>query len=125
MNDKTVLLAEDNAFVREDLVEALCHRGYLVVQTSDGQEALDVLKAGKVHVDLVVTDLEMPRVNGVVLIQTLALDLDLSKVPIILCSGHMEVAQIGARLGVRTHNKADRLAVFMDLVTEVVGPGRA
>lgn len=58
----TVLLVEDEAPLRELLSEALRQDGHAVVMTGDGQEGL---RAAAAHtVDVVITDLMMPRMNG-------------------------------------------------------------
>ncbi|WDZ96709.1 response regulator [Herbaspirillum sp. WKF16] len=58
----TVLVVEDNPDVREMLSQALQLHGYKVLETSNGAEALDALKTGRIHV--VLTDMRMPVMNG-------------------------------------------------------------
>jgi CheY-like chemotaxis protein len=58
----TVLIVDDEALVRYTLEAALRPSGYRVSQAGDGGEALDVLTSDPV--DLVVTDLAMPRREG-------------------------------------------------------------
>ena len=58
----TLLLVEDEAPLRELLVEALRQDGHAVVAASDGHEGL---RAAAAHgIDLVITDLMMPKMNG-------------------------------------------------------------
>jgi PleD family two-component response regulator len=58
-----ILLAEDNAALRNVIVQILEMLGYTnVVEVVDGQAALDQL--AKREFDLVLLDIEMPRVNG-------------------------------------------------------------
>ena len=56
---ETVLVVEDDAAVRESVVETVRSLGYRVVQAADAQSALDLLEAG-MRVDLVFTDVVMP-----------------------------------------------------------------
>lgn len=64
----TVLIAEDAPEVRKLLAHWLESRGHTVVQARDGQEACGRLK----DVAFVVTDYEMPRLNGVQLAQVVS-----------------------------------------------------
>ncbi len=60
-----VLVVEDDAEVRRVLVEVLGGLGYRVSAAGDGAEALSLLSAPGAEVDLVVTDVVMPRMGGV------------------------------------------------------------
>ena len=59
---KTVLLVEDDDALRSILAEALQHEGHAVIEASNGLAALSTLAA--TPVDLVMTDLMMPKMNG-------------------------------------------------------------
>ena len=59
----TILVVDDEPLVRYTLEAALRQNGYQVLQAGDGDEALDVLAAARV--DLVLTDLVMPRREGI------------------------------------------------------------
>ena len=61
---KRVLVAEDEALIRMDIVETLRDSGYEVVgEAGDGQEALDLAK--ELNPDLVVMDIKMPIMDGI------------------------------------------------------------
>ncbi len=64
----TVLVADDESMMRNLLQKILVRDGYKVLTVGDGLEALDVLK--KEHVDLVISDLKMPRMDGFELLKT-------------------------------------------------------
>lgn len=66
---KTVLSVDDSASVRQMVKLTLGGAGYNVVQAGDGAEGL--AKAQEAPVDLVVTDLNMPVMNGLDLIRAL------------------------------------------------------
>ena len=66
---KTILTVDDSASVRQMVKLTLSGAGYGVVQAADGQEGLEL--ARKTAADLVVTDLNMPRMNGLQLIREL------------------------------------------------------
>ena len=66
-----VLLVEDEDAVRRFAVTALKSKGYEVLQASDGVEALEVMKACDYKVDIVVSDVIMPEMDGPTLMKEL------------------------------------------------------
>jgi two-component system response regulator AtoC len=64
---KQILLAEDEVNLRRVLGAQLARDGYDVKTAVDGQEAIEHLAAG--HVDIVISDLRMPRVDGLTLLK--------------------------------------------------------
>ncbi len=67
----SVLVVEDDRALRTLMVRTLSAKGYRTLEASDGIEALEVL-ASDPEIELVVTDIVMPRMNGVELAQQLA-----------------------------------------------------
>ena len=57
-----ILLVEDEAITRNAFADALRREGQQVVEAADGLQALSLLN--RYHIDLVITDLVMPRLNG-------------------------------------------------------------
>ena len=66
---KTILLVDDSVSMREMVSFTLIGAGFSVTQCSDGVEALDF--AQKNTVDLVITDINMPNMDGLTLIAEL------------------------------------------------------
>jgi CheY-like chemotaxis protein len=66
----TVLVVEDDPSLRSLMVRTLSAKGYRTLEASDGIEALEQL-AAEPDIELVVTDIVMPRMNGVELAQQL------------------------------------------------------
>ncbi|MBQ3533960.1 MAG: response regulator transcription factor [Clostridia bacterium] len=64
-----ILIAEDDAALRQMFCRVLSRSGFDPIPVADGQEALEVLE--KEFVDLIVSDIMMPRVDGYELVQTL------------------------------------------------------
>jgi AmiR/NasT family two-component response regulator len=61
---RRVLVAEDDALIRLDLVEMLSEEGYTVVgQAGDGEQAVEL--AGQVRPDMVIMDVKMPKMDGI------------------------------------------------------------
>ena len=61
---ETILLVEDNPQVLEFAFKTIKHYNYNVISASDGAEALKRIKEIKNSVDLLITDLVMPNING-------------------------------------------------------------
>jgi chemosensory pili system protein ChpA (sensor histidine kinase/response regulator) len=100
--ERRVLLVDDSVSVRRFVRQMLERAGLEVVTAADGEEALERLR--DIRVDAVVTDLEMPKVNGYELIRDLRRRPATRTVPIVVLTTragdkHLDVAR---RLGV-TH----------------------
>ncbi len=66
MKTKTVLVVDDSAALRHIASQVLCEAGYQVLLAEDGMAALQQLDGRKV--DLVITDIYMPNLDGLTLI---------------------------------------------------------
>jgi CheY-like chemotaxis protein len=62
--NETILVVEDEDSVRSYLVESLQDLNYKVREAADGSAALALFKTGRFHVDLLLTDIIMPGLNG-------------------------------------------------------------
>lgn len=62
--DKTILIADDSESIRQLLSATLESSGYKVLVGVDGEDALSLLNNGTT-VDLVITDLNMPKIDGI------------------------------------------------------------
>jgi DNA-binding NtrC family response regulator len=93
----TVLLVEDDAATREVTRRVLSQAGYTVLEAGDGMEALETLRSSVARIDIVLTDLMMPRMSGAELSDHLAsMRPDL---PVLLMSGYADVEMTnGSRL---------------------------
>lgn len=80
-----ILLAEDDVALRETLAAALAHRGYEVRTAGDGAQALAL--AQQQLPTVVVADLEMPVMNGRVMLQQLRATPLGADVPVLVLSG--------------------------------------
>ncbi len=94
-----VLIVDDSRFVREFVSQILRHAGYEVEQAEDGGQALRRLDAETF--DVIVTDLNMPALDGFAVLETIKLR-DLSSEVVILTGSHakdMNAAVRALRLG--------------------------
>ena len=80
-----ILLVEDEERYREHIALVLTKAGYEVLQAADGLEALSTLEKSKI--DLVVSDILMPNLNGYALVARLRAKWP--KMPVILTTGYL------------------------------------
>ena len=76
-----MLVVDDSLTVRELERKLLGNRGYEVEVAVDGMDGWNAVRAG--HFDLVVTDVDMPRMDGIELVSLINQDADLKSVPVI------------------------------------------
>jgi chemosensory pili system protein ChpA (sensor histidine kinase/response regulator) len=96
-----VMLVDDSVSIRKFVGQMLEKAGFRVITAVDGQDALQQLV--DVRVDAIVTDLEMPRVNGYALIEDLRRRSSTREVPVIVLTTRAGEKHVGLaqRLGVR------------------------
>ena len=66
-NSATILLVDDDEALRRLVWRILTQQGFRIIEASDGAEALQVASAYAEPIDLLLTDVIMPKVNGLVL----------------------------------------------------------
>jgi two-component system chemotaxis sensor kinase CheA len=109
---QSVLLVDDSAFFRNMLAPVLKAAGYRVRVAPNAQEGLAALRSGQAF-DVVLTDIEMPDMNGFEFAETIRADAHLSAMPIIALSSMVSPAAI----------ERGRLAGFHDYVAKFDRPG--
>ena len=107
-SDATILIAEDSALLSKLITECLKKSGYtnLIVE-ENGQEAWDVIKAMQAkgditkHLDCIITDIEMPLMDGHRLTKLVKSDSELRDIPVIIFSSlvNEEMRKKGEQLG--------------------------
>ncbi|WAS05733.1 response regulator [Gloeomargaritales cyanobacterium VI4D9] len=108
-----ILVAEDSVATRQLLERLLQRSGYQVHSSRDGQEAWEWLSQESRHVKLVISDIEMPRLNGFGLLQRIRTHDHHYAVPVIMLT---------SRTGDRHRQKALSLGASHYLVKPIV-PG--
>ena len=112
MSSQSVLLVDDSAFFRNMLAPVLKAAGYKVRVAPNAQEGLTALRSGQTF-DVVLTDIEMPDMNGFEFAEVIRADQHLNKMPIIALSSVVSPAAI----------ERGRLAGFHDYVAKFDRPG--
>ncbi|MBF0479442.1 MAG: chemotaxis protein CheV [Candidatus Omnitrophica bacterium] len=131
---KTILVAEDSKFLRAVMVEALSKLGYKVIATSDGEEAWQEFEthnannaAGGVPIDLLVSDIEMPRMDGLHLVRKIKVSNGFRKVPCIVFSSmiNTDLSQRCAAIGVDVTITKPEISKLVEAVEGHFNQGRA
>ena len=107
-----ILVVDDDAYVREALREHLEHAGFLVLEAADGKVASDLLD--REPVDLVLLDLELPRVSGLELLAHMVDDH--AEVAVLIVSGKGSVARAVDTMKLGAFD-------FLEKPVEPAGPG--
>ena len=89
-----ILFAEDNEIFRKSLSFYLEGQGFTVHQFDNGEEAIEFLRM--ITVDLIITDLNMPSIGGMEMINLVRNDFNLQIPIIVLTSSGMEETELDA-----------------------------
>lgn len=92
----TVLLAEDSAFFRRQVQNYLEQAGYHVLAAEDGLAAWKMLKKHRKDIRLVITDIEMPNMNGLEFTEKIRSDAKYSQLPVIALTSLADEEEIAA-----------------------------
>ncbi len=79
----TILIAEDSNFFRNQVKSYMTESGYKVIEGADGAIAWELLQKHFDEISILVTDIEMPNMNGFELTETIRKDPKYNKIPII------------------------------------------
>lgn len=96
---KKVLVVEDTAVLREEIVDILNMEGYQTIEAENGLEGLNMVKTGKP--DIIVSDILMPKLNGFQMLKELQKDSLIDNIPFIFLSAKSDRIDIreGMNLG--------------------------
>jgi two-component system chemotaxis response regulator CheV len=125
-----ILLVDDSAFIRVGVRQALSRAGYTVVEAGDGVEAFALLEQAEqtaTRFDLVVSDVEMPRMDGLTFVRRVRAHPTLGRTPILLhtsLSGRNN-QDAGAAAGANGYVVKNDLATLFDMIKDVLGPNLA
>jgi len=120
----TILVIEDEAPIRENIVRFLRLEGHRAVQAGDGRAGLEAAKAHRP--DLILCDVMMPLMGGFEVLAAIQLEPRLKSVPFIFLSASAEKERLVAamELGARNYvTKPFNLAELRALLLEYLPPG--
>ena len=87
---ETILVIEDEDSLRNLAKRILEKSGYKVITASDGEQGFHIFKKNKEHIDLIITDILMPELNGIDMIDKIKKSYP--NLPVIFMSGYTENA---------------------------------
>ena len=112
---KTILIAEDEKILRESLAELLSDEGYQVLQAAEGKAAYDLVLSRPV--DLVLSDVRMPEMDGVTLLGRLQ---KLSpETPVVMITAYGTVGSAVSAMRAGAHDYLLKPVAFEDLLLKV------
>jgi CheY-like chemotaxis protein len=79
------LVVDDSMLIRHTVCRFLEERGFAVESATNGLEALETLK--RVRPDIIITDMQMPKMNGSEFITAVKSNADLAGIPIVIVAG--------------------------------------
>jgi two-component system sensor histidine kinase and response regulator WspE len=121
---KRVLVVDDSITVREVERQLLLHKGYDVAVAVDGVDGWNKVRAERY--DLMVSDIDMPRMNGLQLVQAVRADERLRDLPVVIVSykereeDRMRGLEVGANAYLTKSSFHDNR--FMEAVVDLIGP---
>lgn len=86
MNDKSILVVEDDPSIRQVIQMVLELEGYQVVTATNGKEGVDILRKCARKPDVILLDLMMPVMNGWEFLAAQKNDRDLAEIPTVVLS---------------------------------------
>lgn len=87
MNEKTILIAEDEQRIRRMLNDYLRGRGYKILEAKDGEEATEIFYANNNKIDCIVLDIMMPKKDGMEVLSEIR---ECSSIPVIMLTAKGE-----------------------------------
>jgi CheY-like chemotaxis protein len=99
------LVVDDSMLIRYTVCRFLEERGFAVESATNGVEALQILE--RVHPDLIVTDMQMPKMSGSELITALKKSPETAKIPVIIVAGRAS--------GFDEREKRANFAIYKDI----------
>jgi two-component system chemotaxis response regulator CheY len=116
-----LLIVEDNVMVREMFAIALSEAGFSVITADDGYAGLDRARAERP--DLILTDVEMPNMDGIQMIQRLRLEPELQCTPVLVLSAlHTSVLTQAVAAGAsEVVQKPVELVSLIKMVRQILG----
>lgn len=120
----TILIVDDEPVARTFAQKKVAEQGYNVMVASNGEEALAAIAQKKP--DMILLDVEMPKMNGYTFVGELAKQNLNPKIPIVVLTAHEELGPIFKRHGVRGYLiKPLNLEQMIAKIQELLGPNPA
>ena len=123
MMSQNILVVDDSAVIRQSLAKLLSDLGAEVTTAVDGKEALEIAQANGNSFDLVITDVDMPNMDGFGLCVNLKREEKTRRIPVVILSSMDTEKDIekGFRVGAAAYlSKSEALNELPDIIDRVV-----
>jgi two-component system, chemotaxis family, sensor kinase CheA len=119
-----ILLAEDTAFFIKQITKVLVEAGHEVEHAENGQEAIKILENySNKHFDLVISDIEMPVLNGFELAQNIRKKTDFKQIPLVALTTRFKDSdqEMGRSVGFDYYLEKLKSDELLNTVNEIMG----
>jgi two-component system, chemotaxis family, chemotaxis protein CheY len=121
---ETIVVVDDEIGIRTFLREALQDEGYTILEAGNGHEALSLLTTTRV--DLIISDIMMPRMDGLTMVRTMRANPQARTIPVILISAALPPPDVASLVSTTFVAKPFTLPHLLDAITTVMShPGHA
>ncbi len=96
-----ILIIDDSVTMRQQLSFVLETRGFTVLQAEDGEEGLQMYKANKGDLKLIICDVNMPKKNGLEVLETIRSDDKEQPFMMLTTEGQQETIEKGKSFGIQ------------------------
>ena len=114
--ERLIFVVDDDASIREALADLLGDEGYRVVTATDGQDALDKLRANAGTPCVILLDLMMPGMNGAQFYAVKQRDPQLASIPVVVISADGNVRVKSQPFGGEFLTKPVRIETVLNVV---------
>jgi len=118
LDNKSILIVDDSTTVQSYVAIALKPKGFDTIKANNGVDALEKLKI--IDVSLIITDINMPFMDGITLIQNLRSSEDYKDVPIIILSSLTDEEYVNQGMKSGANSYLFKPFKPEDLVNEVI-----
>jgi CheY-like chemotaxis protein len=116
-----LLIVEDNDMIREMFAMVLSDAGFSVITADDGYAGLDRARAERP--DLILTDVEMPNLDGIQMIERLRQEPELQRIPVLVVSAlHTNLLMKAVAVGAsKVMQKPVELTLLIRIIKQTLG----
>ena len=113
-NKKNILIADDSVFFRLKISDILTQAGHRVIEVKDGQEVIDEIKNNSNDINMLLLDMQMPKVDGFGVVDWLNKNKDYFRFPVAAISGTYDAKTVKERL----HGKGVSVVISKDFTPD-------
>lgn len=98
-NEKsTILICDDSSLSRRQIRELIIQQNLPYIEVKDGKEAYECIFNGKIKINILITDVNMPRMNGITLIRHIRKSFTINELPVLALSSSEKTSLVAELL---------------------------